>query len=51
MDKDGYDDLITLDDSGEINILYGKNFSNIPDFRKKLITDEYGILLEDKNIK
>ena len=51
MDTDGLDDIITLDDSGAIHIFYGKPYWDIPEFSKKLVTDKYGIILENKNRK
>lgn len=50
MDHDGYTDIVTVDDSGEINILYGgtrvvsdTNVEHI--FTKKLIEPSIGIQL------
>jgi hypothetical protein len=37
MDSDGKDDIITLDDAGEIHIFYGNGTADTPEFTKKFI--------------
>ena len=53
MDNNGVDDIVTLDDSGQINIFYGWGSALKPVFTKLLISDEYGIKLSpaDRNEK
>ncbi len=49
MDADGKDDIVTMDDSGEINILYGtvRNVAGKEEhvFTKKLIESGFGMRL------
>ncbi|MDP2089997.1 MAG: FG-GAP-like repeat-containing protein [Candidatus Gracilibacteria bacterium] len=45
MDKDGKDDLVILDDFGELNIFYGGGSSNKPIFTKKRISAYHGVTL------
>jgi len=45
MDSDGSDDIVTLDDAGEIHIFYGWGTSTDPLFTKKFIGDGYSIEL------
>ena len=47
MDTDGYDDIVTLDDSGEIHIFYASGTAKNPIFTKKYIGDGYAISLSD----
>lgn len=47
MDNDGKDDIVTLDDRGEIHIFYGSGTENTPSFTKKFIGDGYAIRLAD----
>jgi len=53
MDNNNIDDIVTLDDSGQINIFYGWGSALKPTFTKLLISDEYGIKLSsgDRNEK
>ena len=53
MYNNGVDDIVTLDDSGQINIFYGWGSALKPVFTKLLISDEYGIKLSpaDRNEK
>ncbi|MDQ7023642.1 MAG: hypothetical protein Q9M97_09195 [Candidatus Gracilibacteria bacterium] len=48
MDNDGKTDIITLDDSGEINIFYGGGNSKNPTFTKKLIGSGTGLQLSSE---
>ncbi|MDD2907859.1 MAG: VCBS repeat-containing protein [Candidatus Gracilibacteria bacterium] len=50
MDNDGIDDIVTLDDAGEINIFYGSSGSVNPTFTKLTVSDDYGISL-NKDIR
>jgi uncharacterized repeat protein (TIGR01451 family) len=50
MDADGKDDIVTLDDAGEIHIFYGSGTSLNPSFTKKFIGDGYSIRLSDESI-
>ena len=50
MDADGKDDIVTLDDAGEIHIFYGSGASRTPTFDKKFIGDGYAITLSDEII-
>ncbi|PID87581.1 hypothetical protein CSB07_00690 [Candidatus Gracilibacteria bacterium] len=45
MDNDGKDDIVTLDDNGEINIFYGSGVEANPSFTKKIITSSMGLKL------
>jgi uncharacterized repeat protein (TIGR01451 family) len=45
MDSDGKDDIITLDDAGELHIFYGNGETETPEFTKKFIGDGYAIEL------
>ena len=47
MDSDGTDDLITLDDTGDIHIWYGGGNPDTPEFTKKLVGNSYGVTLSD----
>lgn len=47
MDHDGKDDIITLDDAGEIHIFYGNGTAKNPEFTKKFIGDGYAIELSN----
>lgn len=45
MDNDGEDDLVTLDDAGQIHIFYGGGSPKNPQFTKLLVGNGYGIEL------
>lgn len=47
MDNDAKDDLIVLDDRGEIHIFYGGGSPESPQFTKKYVWDGYAISLSD----
>lgn len=47
MDDDGYDDVVTLDDAGEIHIFYASGTAKNPTFTKKYVGDGYAINLSD----
>jgi hypothetical protein len=47
MDSDGKDDIVTLDDAGQIHIFYGSGTSENPSFTKKFIGDGYAIELSE----
>lgn len=47
MDADGRDDIVTLDDAGQIHIFYGNGPSLNPSFTKKFIGDGYAIELSE----
>ncbi|GEM_PF-4544184 len=47
MDNDGTDDIISLDDAGQIHILYGGGTPENPVFTKLKVGDGYGIKLSD----
>ncbi|MDD2870584.1 MAG: VCBS repeat-containing protein [Candidatus Gracilibacteria bacterium] len=46
MDNDGIDDIVTLDDFGEVNIFYGGSIAEKPKFTKLKVTNEQGITLD-----
>ncbi len=48
MDNDGKDDIVTLDDSGEIHIFYGWGSSTSPRFTKLLVGNGYGLELNNE---
>jgi len=50
MDDDGNDDIVTLDDSGEIYIFYGSGEPENPVFTKKYVWDGYAIELSSTSI-
>ncbi len=50
MDADGKDDIVTLDDAGEIHIFYGWWTTEAPVFTKKFIGDGYAIKLSETTI-
>lgn len=50
MDKDGKDDIVTLDDAGQIHVFYGSGTQKNPTFQKKYIGDGYAISLSDEAI-
>ncbi|MFK7780230.1 MAG: VCBS repeat-containing protein, partial [Candidatus Gracilibacteria bacterium] len=46
MDNDGSDDIVILDDTGEINIFYGGDISSLmPNFSKLTISEDNGVEL------
>lgn len=50
MDSDGNDDIVTLDDAGEIHIFYGWGIGEAPAFTKQFIGNGYGIELSNSTI-
>ncbi|MBP8016521.1 VCBS repeat-containing protein, partial [Candidatus Gracilibacteria bacterium] len=52
MDKDDKTDIVIVDDSGELNILYGSTINNGElVFQKKLVDNSFGVKLEQDPIK
>ena len=50
MDNDTNDDIVTLDDSGQIHIFYGWGWDQSPSFTKLKVWDWYGIELNSDAI-
>ena len=49
MDSDGKDDIVTLDDAGEIHIFYGGGNTSNPSFTKKFVGDGYTIEIVEES--
>lgn len=50
MDKDGFDDIVTTDDSGELCILYGGSDGSGTRFTKKVLATDLGLRLTTQSM-